>query len=44
MTQIDTYAIELGEHYFDLVRSPAVLTHFKFFTAAQAFTFVGSHG
>jgi hypothetical protein len=44
MIQIDTYAIELGDHYLDLVRSLAVLTHFKFFTAAQAFPLVLPHG
>jgi hypothetical protein len=44
MSEIDTDPIELSDHCLDLVRSPAVLTDFKFFAAAQTLTLVRSHG
>src|SRR5450631_353507 len=44
LSEIDTYPIELGNHRLDLVRSQAVLSDFKFLTAAQTLLLVYFHG
>src|SRR5450759_931136 len=44
MSEIDTYPIELSDQCLDLIRSPAALTDFECFTAAQTFDLVCSHG
>src|SRR5450759_2738121 len=44
MSEIDTYPFELGDHCLDLVLSPAVLVHFKFFISTQTFSLIRFHG